>query len=449
MRGRNFFREFKSNYKANSSLALPVILSQAGQVIVVLADNLMVGRLGATHLAAAALANSIFIVGMMFGIGLVTGLTPLSGKAFGGGNRKEATEWFKQGIYTFPVLAIIQTIILAAIALIIPYMGQPKDVVELAIPYYLVLVLTLIPFQFFFIFKQYAEGLGNTRIAMVITISANILNIILNYILIYGKLGFPAYGLIGAGYATFIARFFMIVIFVWFFFKFSFFKKDRIYWRYTRFNLSKSIKLLKLGIPIGGQYIVEMLSFSLGSIMMGWISANALAAHQVVMSLVSFTYMISAGLASATTIKVSHFRGQGNLKQVRKSVFSSLHMVIAFMTFSLIIFLAFRFKIPALFVPAIETEVIAIGASLMLIGGLFQLFDGVQVVSLGALRGLEDVKIPTIMVIVAYFIIALPVSYVAAFIFKLGPQGIWLGYMSGLMMVSMQLLFRFLWLNRG
>ena len=160
-------------------------------MIVGLADTVMVGQLGATPLAAVSLANNIFVVGLVFGLGLAAGLTPLAGKDFAGGDRTGATGWFKHGILMFPVIGVIQAVLMAAVVFLLPFMGQPADVVKLAIPYYLAVVASFIPFMFFAVFKQYAEGLGNTRIAMIITISINVLNIILNYLLIYGKFGFP------------------------------------------------------------------------------------------------------------------------------------------------------------------------------------------------------------------------------------------------------------------
>lgn len=433
--------KYRPHYIPNFKLAFPVVLSQAGQMVVVLADTLMVGRLGATQLAAAALANNIFVVGLVFGIGIVSGLTPLVGKEFGGGNRPGAVVWLKQGFLVFPIIALFQALIMGAVVILLPQLGQPADVVELAIPYYMVLVLSIIPFQIFSILKQYAEGLGNTRIAMIITITANVINIILNYILIYGKFGFQAYGLMGAGYATLIARIIMPFIFIFIFLKFNFFKADRMEWKKVQINVRLSGRLLHLGIPIAGQYVAEVLAFSLGSIMMGWLGATALAAHQIVLSLTSFTYMVSSGFAAATTIKVSHFRGQGSYTLARHSVFASLHQVLIFMAGSVTVFCLFRFKIPGLFIA--DSEVIAIAGLLMLIAGMFQLFDGLQVVMLGALRGYEDVKIPVIIILVAYFLIALPMGYLMAFVLKLGAAGIWIGYLLGLITVGGLLLTRF------
>lgn len=441
MPNKHLTKKYSPHYKPNFKLAFPVVLSQAGQMIVALADTLMVGRLGATQLAAASLANTIFIVGLVLGIGLVSGLTPLVGKEYGSGNRQVAVKWLKHALVIFPPLAVVQAIVMAAIVFILPVLGQPEEVVLLSIPYYLILVLSIIPLQIFTIFKQYAEGLGNTRIAMMITISANIINIILNYILIYGKLGFPALGITGAGYATLISRIIMPLLFIWLYFNLNYFRYDRSNWKCVHFKIKSALTLINLGIPIAGQYVLEVLAFSLGSIMMGWLGTKALAAHQIVLSLTSFTYMISSGFAAAATIKVSHFRGEGISTQARNSVFASLHLVLIFMAISSTIFCLFRFKIAGLFVP--DKEVINIAGLLLLIAGMFQLFDGLQVVMLGALRGYEDVKIPMFIVFISYFIIALPASYLMAFALQIGVAGIWIGYLIGLLTVSSMLLLRF------
>ena len=434
-------KKYSPHYAPNFKLALPVVFSQAGQMVVVLADTLMVGRLGATQLAAASLANTVFVVGLVFGIGIATGLTPLAGKEFGSGNRLGAVAWLKHGFYVFPVLAIIQALIMASIVLFLPHLGQPDEVVTLAIPYYLILVLSIIPFQIFTIFKQYAEGLGNTRIAMMITVTANLINIFLNYIWIYGKFGMPAMGLLGAGYATLTARIIMPLMFSAVFFRLNYFKPDREYWNQAVFKIKSGIRLLSLGSSIAAQYVVEVLAFSLGSIMMGWLGAKALAAHQIVLSLASFTFMVSSGFAAAATIKVSHFRGEGKFQLARNSVFASLHQVLIFMTVSVTFFCLFRFVIPGFFID--DEEVIVIAGLLMLIAGMFQLFDGLQVVMLGGLRGYEDVRMPMIIVIFSYFIIALPSGYLLAFPLKLGTSGIWFGYLIGLITVSVLLFRRF------
>ncbi len=440
-----YFHKHIPHYQSNLRLAIPVMLAQAGQMVVVLADNLMVGRLGAVPLAAASFANTIFIVGMVFGIGMVNGLTPLVGKAYGGNNKNDAAMWFKQSLYSFQVAGLFLSLVLWAISYFMPYMGQPQEVVTLAIPYYRILVFSMIPFILFFTFKQFAEGLGNTRIAMVITIAANALNIFLNYLWIFGKMGFPALGLLGAGYATLAARTLMPPVFIWAYLRFRFFKPYH-HLSNSEFSFRRSWQLMKLGLPIGGQHLIEVLSFSLGSIMMGWLGANMLAAHQIVLSLASFTFMISSGLAATTTVKVSHFVGQNKPKALRVSTFASLHLVLLFMLGNGILFVVFRHLIPSIFIK--NAEVINIAAGLMIIAGAFQIFDGLQVVMLGALRGLQDVKRPFMMLMAAYFLLALPSGWFLAFYMKIGPMGIWGGYLIGLFSISSFLLFRFRWLTR-
>ncbi len=204
--------------------------------------------------------------------------------------------------------------------------------------------------------------------------------------------------------------------------------------------------MLKLGIPIGGQFFVEVLSFSLGSIMMGWIGAAALAAHQIVLSLAGFTFMVAQGISAATTVKVSHFVGLGRHDALRATTFASLHLVLLFMVTTGILFVVFRESIPAFFID--RYEVIGIASGLMIIAGAFQLFDGLQVTMLGALRGLEDVRLPFGMLLIAYFLLALPAGWVFAFYFKMGPPGIWYGYLLGLFSISMFLLFRFRWITK-
>jgi MATE family multidrug resistance protein len=231
------------------------------------------------------------------------------------------------------------------------------------------------------------------------------------------------------------------VIFIFVFFKNSFFRPDIENWRKCSLSAKSARRLLNIGFPVAGQYIVEVATFSLGSIMAGWLGAAALAANQIALSLSGFTYMVAAGFAAAVTIKVSHFRGQGKPRLARNAAFASLHQVFLFMGVSVSVFVLFRFKIPALFVP--DEEVIKIAAMLMLIAGLYQFFDGMQVVLLGALRGFEDVKIPMFIQTGVYFFVVLPVCYVLAFTFRLGAAGIWTGYLAGLFLVSILLLLRF------
>jgi len=431
---------YAAHYWPNIKLATPVVLAQAGQMLVNIADTVMVGRVGTMPLAAASFANSIFINILVFGIGVSFALTPLVGKAFGANNKGKCAFWFKQGIYANLIIGVLLTVLAAFIVFLMPYMGQDEGVAENAIPYFLLLVLSIIPFQVFNTYKQFAEGLSNTKIAMVITIGGNGLNVLLNYILIYGKLGAPALGLVGAGIGTLVSRIMMAVAFAYLSRRLYLFREYRRIEK-SRFSKQAFSKIWQMGLPIGLQSVIEVFAFSLGSIMVGWINAVSLAAHQIVLSIASVTYMMSSGLASATTIKLSIFRGKKDFVSIKHSAFASLHLVFLFMTLMGILFLLLRFYLPSLFVE--EKKVIELAAGLMLVAGLFQIFDGVQVVALGILRGFEDVIMPVIGAGIAYWCISLPVGYLVTFTFNVGPVGIWVGYLVGLASAGIFLLLRF------
>ncbi|MCT4644106.1 MAG: MATE family efflux transporter [Carboxylicivirga sp.] len=436
---------YKTHYWPNIKLATPVVLAQAGQMLVNVADTVMVGRVGTIPLAAASFANSIFINVLVLGIGISYALTPLVGKAYGAKNKEECAHWFQQGMYANIIIGILLTLLAGSIAWLMPYMGQEKEVVEAAIPYYVLLVLSIFPLQIFNSYKQFAEGLSNTKVAMYITIGGNALNILLNYIFIYGKFGAPTLGIIGAGIGTLISRIVMAIVFYWISTQLRLFR-EYMQKKLEAFSNSAFMRIWQLGLPIGLQSVIEVFAFSLGSIMMGWINAISLAAHQIVLSMASLTYMMSSGLASATTIKVSIFRGRKDNPSIKFSAFASVHLVLLFMTFMGIIFLSLRYWLPSLFVS--DSEVIEVAAGLMLVAGLFQIFDGIQVVALGILRGLEDVLMPVIGAGIAYWLISLPVGYLTAFVFDIGPIGIWIGYLSGLASAGIFLLLRFRMLYR-
>ena len=436
---------YKTHYWPNIKLATPVVLAQAGQMLVNVADTVMVGRVGTIPLAAASFANSIFINVLVLGIGISYALTPLVGKAYGAKNKEECAHWFQQGMYANIIIGILLTLLAGSIAWLMPYMGQEKEVVEAAIPYYVLLVLSIFPLQIFNSYKQFAEGLSNTKVAMYITIGGNALNILLNYIFIYGKFGAPTLGIIGAGIGTLVSRIVMAFVFYWISTQLRLFREYKQK-KLEAFSKSAFMRIWQLGLPIGLQSVIEVFAFSLGSIMMGWINAISLAAHQIVLSMASLTYMMSSGLASATTIKVSIFRGRKDYPSIKFSAFASVHLVLLFMTSMGVIFLSLRYWLPSLFVS--DSEVIEVAAGLMLVAGLFQIFDGIQVVALGILRGLEDVLMPVIGAGIAYWLISLPVGYLTAFVFDIGPIGIWIGYLSGLASAGIFLLLRFRMLYR-
>ncbi len=422
-------------------LAIPVVLSQIGQVTVSLVDNIMVGHAGTLELAASAFANNVFIIGMFFGMGITYGLTPLVGKAYGNNEPVKVLQWLKNGLFTHFLAGAALTMVMLGIYFLLPFMGQEPDILRLAKPYYLLLCASYLPFMLFFSIKQFFEGIGNTRIAMNITLTTNVINIILNYLLIFGKFGFPEMGLVGAGIGTFVSRLAMPLMYMMIIFRKPQFRSVFAKARAQVLSKKRVVSLLNIGLPIGFQIIVEVSTFSVGAVMMGWHGETPLAAHQVAIGLASFTYMISLGISQATTIRVSHQLGQHDIRSVRMATYASTHLVLIFMSVMGLIFILAKDYLPLIFTT--DQAVIEIASTLLIVAAIFQVFDGLQVIMLSALRGMADVKIPMLIAFAAYMLVGLPVSYVFSFTLNAGPIGIWYGYLAGLGLAGVLFFFRF------
>ncbi|MEY3645155.1 MAG: hypothetical protein RLZZ207_1853 [Bacteroidota bacterium] len=427
--------------KATFILAYPVMLSQLGQVAVGVADSMMVGRLGALELAASSLANSIFFVILMFGIGISMGLTPLVSKSFGKGKTHQISRLFSNSL----LINFSTSLVLFGIVLIfsqnLSILGQPEDVKDLALPFLLIITASLVPLMVFQVFKQFLEGLSQTKQAMFITIAANLVNVFLNWLLIWGYWGFPELGFLGAAWATLISRVLMMVLmgaYVLYSKRFADFGL-RILGFKPNWTLCQ--RILKIGIPTGFQFIFEVSAFSAAAIMMGWIGVNALAGHQIALNLASISYMMATGLATAGMIRVSHYIGKEDYKGMREAGMVAFGMVATFMFVCALVFFLLRFFLPTLYID--DPQVISLAASLLVLAGLFQLSDGIQVVGLGVLRGLEDVKVPTIVTFLAYWGLGLPLGYLLAFKVGFAEKGIWIGLFIGLTLTAGMLLYRF------
>jgi len=429
-------------YKRNLQVAVPVMLSQAGQVMVQQVDNMMVGSVGTIPLAAASFANSVFIMGMVLGMGFTLGLTPLVGHAYGAGKHKESASLLYNSAITNTIIGLILIVVMYSVSFFMDQMGQPDDVARLAIKYYRILVFSMIPFMFFFTLKQFAEGIGNTVNAMVITLTANLVNVAVNYVLIFGKFGFPALGLTGAGIGTLIARISMAIMFV---VVYIYRKQFRIYLTEalrSKLNLKTIFRLINVGWPISTQILLEVCAFTFGAIMIGWLGAVPLAAHQIGIGMASITFMIVTGIGSGTTIRVSHQYSVKNHDGLSKAAYASIHLVIAFMSFTALLFIIFRNQLPHLYTN--DPAVIAVASQLLIMAAAFQIFDGLQVVMLGILRGLADVKYAMVVAFISYIIISLPLSYLFGFVFKFGAVGVWVGLVASLMIASLLFLQRFI-----
>jgi MATE family multidrug resistance protein len=435
------FRENLDQVKKSFLLAYPVMLSQLGQVSVGMADSIMVGRIGKEPLAGASLGNSIFIMFLTFGIGISYGITPLVAQADGEGNLPRIMNLLKHGILINLLTAVLLLGLLLPIRSLLGYFDQPGEVVALTRPYLLIISLSIIPFMFFQAFKQFTEGLSFTRQSMMITIIGNLVNIGLNYVLIYGKLGFPALGLTGAGIATLISRCYMAAAMSGFVYTGKRFKIYREHFRFGNIDRSLIRQIVNIGLPSGFQFIFEVGAFSMAAIMMGWLGTVSLAAHQISINLASLTYMMASGIATATTIRVGNQFGRKDIPMMRKAGFTGFAMSAAFMTINAVVLILLRNDLPRLYID--DPQVISMASALIVVAAFFQISDGVQVVGLGALRGMSDVKIPTIFTLIAYWILALPVGYLAGILWNGGPMGIWWGLWGGLTSAAVLLFIRF------
>ena len=432
---------FQYFLKRNASLAFPVMLSQLGHVFTGVADSMMVGRLGVVPLAASAFGHSVVIMFMTFGIGLSYGMTPLVAANDGLKNHSTSAEILKNGFLINLATGLLLSMLIYFSKPLLVYFNQPPEVLNEATSYLIILGFSLIPLMIFQTFRQFAEGFSLTRPAMFVSIAGNGLNILLNYVLIFGKGGFPELGLNGAGYATLISRIFMALAMGLFILKN---KNFGVVWENFSNNLHRMkifTRILKLGIPSALQFVLEGAAFGFGAIMVGWLGAVPLAAHQIAMNLATITYMTASGVAAAATITVGNQYGLKDLAKVRIAGFSAFVLVIIIMSFGAIFFLIFNHYLPKLYIE--DTEVISVASGLIIVAAFFQLFDGVQVVAMGALRGLTDVTAPTIVAAVSYWVIGIPVGYFLAFYLEMNVIGLWYGFLIGLGCVSLLLFRRF------
>jgi MATE family multidrug resistance protein len=441
-----FSPRYIRNYKDTLVLAYPVILSQLGHIMVGVVDTGMVGQIGPMEQAAVALSNSLYTLVLVFGLGVSYGVTPLVAVADSGRNSRECASLLRNAIVINTVLGILLFLVLFMASPVLNLFNQKQEVVDLAIPFLNVMMLGMIPLCIFSGFKQFAEGLSMTRVAMFVSIGANLLNVLLNYLLIFGHWGLPKLGLMGACWATFISR---VVMALSMFLYVYYHKRFRIYWKNSSFrDVSKTIvkKILGIGVPSGLQWVFEVGAFAFAVVMIGWIGPEEQAAHQVALSMAATTYMMASGLSAAASVRVGNQLGLQNREGVRAAGFSAFIMVLAFMATMALLFVALHDFLPMLF--SKEMNVIHIASSLLIIAAFFQLSDGVQVVGLGALRGVKDVRIPTVITLVAYWIIGLPSSYVFGFILGFGVQGVWWGLSLGLTIAAVLLFWRFNYVSK-
>ena len=433
--------DLKRHITSTLNLAYPVIIGQLGVIMMGVVDSLMVGRLGASPLAAAALGSSLTFIVIIIGLGLSMAVTPLVAIAVGAKKYEDCGVYFRQSLLINTIFSIIISVLIFYVADLIRYFNQPVEVQVQAQSYMKIIGLSSIPLMLFSTYKQFIEGLSVMRPAMIITLLANIINAFANWILIFGNLGFPALGLNGAGWATFSSRVFMALAMMGFVMNNKFFNDYDVSFHFKSINWRIIKKILSLGLPSGMQYFFEVGAFSFAVVMVGWLGAKQQAAHQIAINLASISFMAVLGISAAGSIRVGNAVGQRDIKETRRAGFTASFLGASVMFFSGLIFIFFRNFLPTLYIN--DKDVISIASSLLIIAAIFQLSDGFQAVGIGILRGLTDVKIPTAITFIAYWVVGLPVGYLLGFTFNLGVQGVWIGLLSGLTTSAILLTLRF------
>ena len=434
--------KLKDHLLKNLSLSFPIMISQLGHITVGVFDSLMIGKVSVAQLAAVSLATSIFSFILLFCIGLSYGITPLISSSDRG------KKYVSSILYNGMLVNVISSTLLVSFVILtkhlLSYLGQDQEVLFHTFSYLDIICISLIPLILFQTFKQFIEGLGFTKPSMYISVIANVINVVLNAVLIFGLFGFPRLEIVGAAYATLISRIVMFLLIL------LYCLNDRRFSKYilkTKFlvNLNHIKDIFRIGFASGLQYIFEVGAFSVATVMTGSIGAIHLAAHQIALNLASISYMIASGIGSASMISLSYYDGKRNFEDMRRSGFASFLLVFILMIVSALVFIIFRNYLPVLYLD--DSSVINIASTLLIIAGLFQISDGIQAVGLGILRGIRDIKKPTIVTFISYWIISIPLSYFLGIEYGYGVYGIWIGLSVGLTLAAIFHVTRFNYLT--
>ncbi|MEO8465939.1 MAG: MATE family efflux transporter [Gammaproteobacteria bacterium] len=428
----------RADIEALFRLAAPLVLIQVGTMLMGVVDTMMVGRLSAAALAAAAIANVYFFAFSMFGVGVLFSLDPIVAQALGAGDELAVQRGVQRGFLLATIVAVPVSLALLTVRPALELAGQPADVVPAAAGYVYRTLASVWPFYIFIVLRQTLQAHHRTRAILVTIVASNLLNAVLNYVLIYGEFGFPAMGLNGSAWATTVSRWFMaalLLVLGW--------QHHGQYLRRAAPNLLDVAalgRMLLLGAPIGAQFVLESSVFGVVGLLMGWLGVTQVAAHQVVLNLASLTFMVPLGVASAAAVIVGQAVGRGDADGVRRSTIAALAVGAGFMAVMAVLLIG----APEFLARAYTNDagVLELAVLLMPIAGVFQVFDGLQVVSIGLLRGLGDTHVPVIVNVVGFWCIGMPVSLTLGFVLGYGAVGLWWGFVVGLVIVATFLIVR-------
>lgn len=442
--------QYTKEFSYNIKLAYPVVLGMLGHTLIGIVDNYMVGNLGSTELAAVSLGNSFIFLALSIGIGFSTAITPLVAEADAEKNTKKIRTTFHHGLFLCTILGVVLFVMTVLSKQLMYLMNQPEAVVVLAAPYIDWVAFSLIPVIIYQGYKQFADGLSQTKYSMYAIFFANVVHVFFNYVLIYGVWFFPKLGIIGAALGTVISRILM-VIFMHYIMKHSAIMK-RYFKNFSFKEIKNEIlkKIINIGLPLAMQMLFEVTLFTAAIWISGTLGKNSQAANQIAMILASSTFMVAMGLNVTAMIRVSHAKGMGDFKYLIVVARSIFLLTIILETFFALLFIVFHTYLPHLFLNTTDAsqlidnqEIILIAAKLLIVAAFFQISDGIQVVVLGALRGLQDVKIPMYITFVAYWVVGFPVSFYLGKYTSLQAVGIWIGLLAGLTAAALFLYIRF------
>ncbi|MBO5787807.1 MAG: MATE family efflux transporter [Bacteroidaceae bacterium] len=434
-------RPYTAHYKELFRIGLPIIIGQIGIIFVSFADTIMVGRHGTDDLGAASFVNNMFNLAIIFATGFSYGLTPIVGRLFGSGKKREIGGTLKNAMLANGTIALLLIAVMSILYLNIGNLGQPQELLGLMRPYYLVLLITM-PFMMLFnAFKQFADGITDTKTPMWILLTGNVLNIIGNYVLIFGKCGLPELGLLGAGISTLFSRMAMLAIFMYIFFRSKRYAPYTQGFMHGKITMREQKELFGIGTPVALQMGMETASFSLATIMVGWLGTTALAAHQIMCTVGQLGFMMYYGMAAAVAVKVSNYSSNRDLPNIRRSADAGFHLILVMaLAASLLIYLI-RHEIGGIFTD--NSQVSLLVAQLAIPFILYQFGDGLQCNFSNALRGIADVKPVMLYAFIAYFVISLPAGYLFGFIFGWGLPGVWMSFPFGLTSAGIMFYLRF------
>lgn len=438
---RSIFKTYQGHYKALLFLGVPIIIGQIGVIILGFADTLMIGHHSTSELGAASFVNNVFTMAIIFSTGFSYGLTPIVGSLYGNRQFAPAGQALRCSLLANFLVGVLLTVVMGIVYLNIDRLGQPEELMPLIKPYFLVLLASLVAVMLFNGFKQFTDGITDTKTAMWILLGGNLLNIVGNYILINGKLGLPELGLLGAGISTLFSRIVMLLVFITIFFGSRRFVRYKVGFYRLGWSRPLFLRLNALGWPVACQMGMETASFGLSAVMVGWLGTIALASHQIMCTISQFTFMMFYGMGAAVAVRVSNFKGQNDAVNVRRSAYAGFHLILVMAVVLSSIVLLFRNQLGGWFTDSTEVSVMVVTLILPML--IYQFGDGLQINFANALRGISDVKPMMVIAFIAYFLISLPVGYFCGFVMEWGVVGVWMAFPFGLTSAGIMLWLRF------